>query len=464
MNQLIRQKPTWIVLALLAHAALFYSRVHTSWLFADDFLNVQLSRQNGFTLRFLLQDVFGQVAPGYRVVQLVFDDLFGPSFAWAMVIIGILSVSCTYALIRISDALGARPWAIATGVILFIGLPQFTHLQQWWAAAVHTIFSFTFIMWALVLATTARRDRAIWMALLYACALTFTAKTVCAPAIIAAVVYLRQRRDGVLPKTAILATATELIPIFILTALYLAIVKWIGPASYPPRPSPHDLWKFVRIMVSDTTVGATFGVGKALGLRAPAWITVVAMVVLATTAIRRNKDLGALWIAVLVYVSVAAILIGLNRAVAIPDLAKALRYAAEGAAFLVLAIILSLSALPSTAMMRVGSIAIAVLAAINVQMHRAEATAYPWAQQVKEYVHNLEVTSHELERQPGVYVLEAHVPPVIMLEWMGEYTLVSKFLPIYSSLPVAGADKANYELTQDGRIIPLAHPPSAGSH
>src|ERR1700754_4447990 len=149
MNQFIRRKEAWIVLALLVHAAVFYSRVQTSWLFADDFLNVQLSRQNGFTLRFLFQDVFGQVAPGYRIVQLLFDDLFGPSFAWAMIIVGALSISCTYALIRVSDALGARSWAIATGVILFIALPQFTHVQQWWAAAVHTIFSFTFIMWTL---------------------------------------------------------------------------------------------------------------------------------------------------------------------------------------------------------------------------------------------------------------------------------------------------------------------------
>jgi hypothetical protein len=454
MNQFIRRKEAWVVLALLVHAVVFYSRVHTSWLFADDFLNVQLSRQNGFTLRFLFQDVFGQVAPGYRIVQLLFDDLFGPSFAWAMIIVGALTISCTYALIRVSDALRARSWAIATGVILFIALPQFTHVQQWWAAAVHTIFSFTFIMWSLVVATTSRRDRAVWMALLYGCALAFTAKTVCAPAIIAAVIYLRQRQDGASPKPAIVATIKELIPIFILTAIYLAIVKWIGPAGYPPRPSPHGLWKFVRIMVGDTTVGATFGIGKALGLRAPALLPVLAIVALAIAAIRRNKDLAVLWLAVFAYASVAAVLIGLNRAVYIPDLAKALRYAAEGSAFLVLAVILSLSALPPTTATRTGSIVLAILAALNVQMHRAEATAYPWAQQVKEYVHNLQTTSHELEGRPGVYVLEAHVPHVIMLDWMGDQTLVSRFLPIYSPLQVAGPDKANYELTQDGRIVP----------
>ncbi|WP_369930794.1 hypothetical protein [Xanthomonas sp. NCPPB 2632] len=458
------KKNYWIALALLIHALLFYVRVRESWLFADDFLNIQLSRQNGFSLHFLFQDVFGQVAPGYRAVQLLFDELFGPSFVWAMIIVGVLSVSCTYALIRVSQALGARPWCIVAGVILFISLPQFTHVQQWWAAAVHTIFSFAFIMWALVAATSSWKGRIASVPLLYGCALAFTAKTVCAPAIIGAVIYLRQRREGKSVAHAIAGTIKEMVPVIVLTAIYLLIVKWIGPTGYPPRPSPHELWEFVSVMVGDTTIGATFGIGRAFGLH---WTSALPMIVIAATAlvaIRANRDLLILWLALVAYVVIAAILIGLNRAVYIPDLAKALRYAAEGSAFLVLTLIMSISAIPLTKPAQATIVAIACIIAINVQVHSSEATAYPWAKQVKDYIGNLRRSSRDLEGRPGVYVLEDTVPNVIMLDWMGKYRLVSNFLPIYSPLEVAGPDKANYELMQDGEIVARKIQPPSATH
>jgi hypothetical protein len=96
----------------------------------------------------------------------------------------------------------------------------------------------------------------------------------------------------------------------------------------------------------------------------------------------------------------------------------------------------------------------ALLTAANLQLHSAGVIDLRlWnIPHSCEYVRNLEADLKPLEHRSDVYLLEATVPGSIEIEWMAPYNVMSRFLTIFTHLPVVSGDRANYEVTEDGHV------------
>lgn len=455
MLQTLRNYRRLVIAMLALQAVVIYVRVHKSSLFSDDFLNFAIFDESGLTIGYLLKDVFGQVAPGYRLVQGIVFRLFGPSFIATATIIAALSITSSALLAGIARRLGAGNPAIAAGLLIFIGLPQFTQTQQWWAAAVHTIFSLTAILAAGYCLAGSHRHRIALGTFWFGVALCFTAKVVCSPVVLAAIVFYRQWRLVPEFTPALRETVRAIVPVAVLTALYMAGLAAFGPHLGNPHPSASLLATYIWTNLAKATIGASFGL-DAWGFDLPGWVPALGMLLFAGWSIRKDRGLASIWAATLIYVLASAAIIGWNRAGTFPDAGATLRYGVEGATFLVLSLMLGISSLHLGRLATFVTLLIAALALINTQAHLRNRVliAYP-IDETRSYIRHLKVSLRQLKGQRDVVVLEGTVPESIMPAWMAPFGDVSRLLHLYSPLPVADRTKATHELMPDGSIRPI---------
>jgi hypothetical protein len=445
---------------VLLQAILIYVRVRKSSLFSDDFLNFEIFKEQGFTISYLFRDVFGQVAPGYRLAQGVVLDLFGASYLATATIIAALSITSTLLVAGIASRLGAKNWAIGAGLLVFIGLPQFAQTQQWWAAAVHTIFSLTSILACTYSLAGKSKRRVLIASVWYAVALCFTAKVVCSPVIFAAVVFYREMLEDENGGRALRTTAIELVPIAMLTALYLAGLSLLGPHLGNPHPTPSVLGQYLWDHLSSGVVAGALG-ADSWGLDLPRWIPLLALIVFAVATSIRKKNVVWLWLATLTYIIASGAIIAWNRAGLIPDAGATLRYGVEGASFTVLTAIVAGSAPSVRRGAKLASVVFGLLVLVNVQAHLRSHVliTYP-IRETRTYLGHLKSSVKELEGRSDVVVLEGTLPDFVMPSWMMPFGTVSRFLPLYSKLPVGDAAHATHELGTDGVVRPrLAQAP-----
>lgn len=456
MDLMDKRHRKWVVVLAVLQAVLIYVRVHKSTLFSDDFLNFELYDERGFNLRYLFLDVFGQIAPGYRAVQALTFELFGPNFAAAATIIGCVSVACTILLAGLWERLGASGWAIICGLLIFIGLPQFTQTQQWWAAAVHTIFSLAAILVSLYCIAGTSRNRIVIACFWYGVALCFTAKVVCSPVIIGAVVYFQKSRaNGGDIKKALWEACCTLVPFAVLTAVYLAGVALYGPNIHNPKPSGALLAHYIWENVATGTVAATFGM-DAWGLGIPSIVPVLGVIALAGISIYKSRRISVLWAASLTYMLAAAVIIGLNRAGTFPDAGATLRYGVEGSTFLVLTCVMAISSFSVPKAGQAIAVALGILTLINVQAHLRNRVliAYPIAE-TRHFLKNLKGSLAKLDGERDVVIQNGMLPGSIMPSWMGSAGEIKRFLHLFSNIEVGDARYATHRLDTDGTIRPI---------
>lgn len=439
---------------VLLQALLIWIRIRKSSLFSDDFLNFEIFKERGFTVGYLFQDVFGQIAPGYRLVQGLVLDLFGPSYLATATIVGTLSIGCTLLLAGTASRLGAKNWAISAGLLVFIGLPQFAQTQQWWAASVHTIFSLTAILASAYCLSGKSRWRLTIASIWYAIALCFTAKVVCAPVILAAIVFYREMLNGNNGRHAFRITVIELLPIATLTVLYLAGLALFAPHLGNPHPTTAVLGQYLWDHLSSGVVAGAIG-ADSWGLDLPRWIPLLALTAFAVATSLRRKSVAWLWLATLTYIVASGAIIAWNRAGLIPDAGATLRYGVEGASFTILAAIVAGSTPGARSGVRSASIAFGLLVLLNVQAHiRGQILiTYP-IRETRTYLRHLRDSLREFEGKSDVVVLEGPLPDFVMPSWMMPFGTVSRFLPLYSKLPVGDAAHATHELGADGIVRP----------
>ncbi|SEW16669.1 hypothetical protein SAMN04515660_2725 [Luteibacter sp. 329MFSha] len=440
---------------LALQAVVIYVRVHKSSLFSDDFLNFAIFDESGLTISYLLRDVFGQVAPGYRLVQGIVFRLFGPSFIATATIIAALSMTCSALLAGIARRLGASNPAIAAGLLIFIGLPQFTQTQQWWAAAVHTIFSLTAILAASYCLAGSHRHRIALGTFWFGIALGFTAKVVCSPVILAAIAFYREWRVVREFVPALREALRAIVPVAALTALYMVGLAVFGPQLGNAHPSASLLATYVWTNLVKATIGASFGL-DAWGFDLPGWVSALGMILFAGWSIQKDRGLALLWGATLIYVLASAAIIGWNRAGTFPDAGATLRYGVEGATFLVLGLMLGISSLQLGRAAIFVTLLIATLVLINTQAHLRNRVliAYP-IDETRSYIRHLKASLRQLKGRRDVVILQGTVPESIMPAWMAPFGDVSRLLHLYSPLPVADRAKATHELMRDGSIRPI---------
>jgi hypothetical protein len=433
-------------------------------MFLDDFLNFELYNDSGLRWSYLVRDVFGQVAPGYRLTQAIYFKLFGVTYLPALVIMGGLSLSTTVFLILIAERARVDRGLIAAAAIVQVFLLQFMHAQLWWATGLHMIPSLALIMaalWCLV-GPQARgatlRDR-IGAALLFAGALSFTAKALFAPLMMAGVLLHLRRRAGFGWRETLRAIVGDLLAFVPVAVAYALLVLKYGSKENPPAPTLAIGIQFVWRALADGILTTTLGLGTAAA-PLPRDLSVLLAVLLITAAaimsVRRSHSMAFVWAGFLAYVAVAFGVIARMRAGGQwgPEPGAALRYHCEGATFLILTLLLSTGGMSVGRRARQAAVTLASVIGFGLQIESHQ-VFHAWdVAHSCEYVANLKSDLKPLEHRPDVVLLDATVPGAVMIEWTAPYNRMSKFLPLFTQLPVMGPDRATHEVAEDGHVRP----------
>jgi hypothetical protein len=455
-----RRRLAGIVGLLALQAMVIVWRCRASCLFLDDFLNFELYRDLGRHWSYLTRDVFGQVAPGYRLVQALYFELFGVSYAPALVILGGLSLSITLWVILIAERARVDRGVIFAGALVHAFLLPYMHSQLWWATALHTIPStaaFLAALWCLVgpdgAGSTRRGRRAA--AILFAVALSFTAKALFAPLMMAGVVFHFRRTHGANSREALRATIGDFLGFIPVAMVYGVLVLRYGPHENPPPPQWLMAVRFVSKGFADGTVASTLGLGT-YGLSLPHGLSIaVALLVTSTFAlltIRRSPSVAAIWAGFLLYFFVAMGVVARMRAFVGADAGLSLRYHCEGSTFLLLTLLLSSAGMTIERWSRATIVLASLLTAVNLQLHTG-LVFHPWGvSHTCEYVRNLKADLKPLEGRSDVSFPETVIPDPIVAAWMAPYNEMTRFMTLFTRLPVVAPDRATYEVTEDGHV------------
>jgi hypothetical protein len=445
---------------LALQALVTWSRIHTSAFFADDFLNFEIFREyGGITARYLMREVFGQVAPGFRFVQGAFFDVFGLQYGCALAILIALSLLATSLIYVILRRLGCRDWAIVCGLVVYVLGPQLTSAQLWWSASVHTLFSTALILASAVCLmgpdgrgpSTVGRFTAVAYFVL---GLLFTAKVVFAPIFLAGIVLYTQRGKSV--RRGLAYAVRVLLPFFVPLAAYAWMVVRFSPAPAGPRVT-HSLGiiaPYVWTQITDTTLAAMFGLGSH-GIPMPAAALVAAALVLCIMIAGARKEPATmlLWAGVGGYIVASTTIIAIERAGVFPEGATLPRYCVENVTFLVIACVLALSRGELKGFGRWGAVAVAVVIACNLHVQSAKTAPDGMIAFSRQYVDNLKASIRELNDVPDVVVLDSVVPEHLMPAWMEHYRRTDMFLPLFTTRYLfSGPERATYQLDSSGRL------------
>jgi hypothetical protein len=450
---------------LIVQCAVIVSRAHGSAMFVDDFLNFEIYREaGGFRLHYLLRDVFGQVAPGFRLTQGLFFEVFGVSYAAALAVMTSLSLASTALIYGITRRLNCAGWAIWSGVIVFVFLPQFTAVQLWWSAAVHTLFSLTAILCAALCIVGKNGNGPSKRGLLltiawFALALLFTAKAVFSIVFLTALLTYayRTRPTGELARLSV----RNSIPLIVLVALYFLAIMRVSPTPAGADRS-HDLQailKFAWFSIGDSTVAAMFGLGLH-GIPMPETLAIVlscaAVLLIALLGVWNNPRSSVVWVGVVGYVLVSSLVIALERAAAFADGAYKMRYGVESTTFIVVGVIIALSGVRLHAKGKCIGIAIAVALACNLQINSSRIELEAGTLDGKAYASNLRHSLEQLNSVSGVVILDGDAPPAVMPEWMEHYRRLSMLVPLFTTkYPITDDSRATWRVRDDGQIVPI---------
>jgi hypothetical protein len=454
-----------LVALLVVQAAVTIWRLRSSCLFLDDFLNFMLYQDLGFTWKYLVRDVFGQVVPAFRLVQAAYFETFGPSYYGCLLLGVSLSVLSTLFFALIGERAGAPRWGIACAAVIHAFLLQYTHAQLWWSAALHTLPSLTATLASLyvLLGQDGRgpspKGRVI-SALLFGLALTFTGKALFSSIVIVAVFLHLRRRESLPWRQSIGETLSALRYFVPVTAAFLILTVIYQSPLVPPPPTIGVAIDFVWKSLSDGTVAASLGLGSH-GVPVPYPVGIGLPLVLVgaymAVTIRARRSNGILWLGLGGFIVCAQGVIAWKRAGVLgSEMARTLRYNVEDAVFLLLVCMLSSSALALGKRAQRTAVALSVAVAIVLQLQSSK-VHYDWnVAETCVYTDNLKASVTALDHEPNAVVLEARVPGTIIVDWMAPYNTMSRFLPLFSPhAKVAGAGLATWEIEPDGHAKPL---------
>jgi hypothetical protein len=451
-----RQRAIWIGSLLALQAVVIGVRTSWSCMWLDDFLNFEIYNDMHLSWAYLTRDVFGQVAPFYRLSQAVYFKLFGVTYLPAQIILGSLSLAITLFMILIAERARVDRRLISAAAIVQAFLVQFTQSQIWWATALHTLPSLALTMAAFWLLVAQGRDRRarVGAAVLFAAALMFTAKAMFAPLFIGAVLLYLHRRE--LPwRDAIRAACRDLVLFIPVAAGYAVLVLTCGPKSQPPPPTFRDGLEFVWLGFADGTLADTLGVGRqALPLPHGLALAIAlgSTLAVALVTVRRRPAVAVVWAALLAYLLISLSTVARVRAFRGSDVGLSPRYHCEGSTFLLMTLLLSAAGLTLVRWQQALVLTLAVLIAVDLQLESKRVHPIWGIEHSCEYLHNLQTDLADIRDQPNVVLLDGPVPGEIMADWMTPYNVMQSFLPLFTATPVMGSDRANYEVSRDGHV------------
>ena len=415
-----RQDIAFLVALLVIQAAVILYRTREVYWFGDDFKNFGVWRVEGWTWHYLLTHIHGQVVPGFRALHAAYFELFGLWHAPAAALVLALSCASTVLLVVLAVRLGAERWAIAAGGIVYAFLLQHAHTQLWWAASVHTLPSLVASLGLAVLLAgpDGRGGKGLAQAIgavLFAVALSFTAKAFFAPMMVAGAILFVQRRYGATWRVAAGKAARTMLWLVPVAATYLVAARLM----FAPAKVTTTAWwvlRFVWLAVADGTFAATIGLGPhgpELG-SAGAVFALVALAAGIVATIAAGRSVWILWASFGIYLVVSMATIGHERVAEYGIwCGRWGRYNVENATFLVLVAMVASSGLQLSMRMRQAAVVAALLVAANLQgqSHRVSYN-YPYAA-IREYVEQVRVGALPGNAQP--------VPAWVVGAWAAPY-------------------------------------------
>ena len=460
---------------------ILYSR-HGDWFFLDDFLGFIVARESGLTWHYIRHDVFGQFAPGYRLLDYLYFQSLGLNYTgvrlFDVVTMASMTISLTLLMRRWRSPLARGGLALA----LVPYSPIFSVIFQWFSAALHVLPATGFILVSLVI--LARPAALTWRhrcaaAAFYAAALMFYAKM-----LFASILFLGLRlavTTATAPRVsrAIMQALVDILPCVPVAALYLTIVVTGGYHSGTPPTSIGCVLEFLRIGLLNGFACNMFGFDAALpGRQAVAMIALLTPIILLCW---KNPNLAWLWVAFCIQFALALAAIAWGRVVGFgPQLAALSRYHCDSAVLYAACLIISTGAFwrrpaqqasnaagqPTEGLSgRLGIVAVLAFAAYLSGASLRQPLLYENDNgTIAHYVQHLHAT---MEAVPvDVPIEDVTLPDWLMPGWMAPHNHLSDFILLFKSAHAfTDARNAGVTIDANGQIAgPWRLAPPAASH
>lgn len=442
-----------VAVLIVLQVLLICYRVRNSWLFSDDFFGFIVYQEMGFTLKYLFRDVFGQVAPGFRAVHALQYELAGVSFVATQFYIVVLSVLSSYLLVRIAMHFTTSRWSIVALLIVYIFSLQALHMQLWWSSALHTVSCMATMLLAI---HAALQGRFLLSAVAYAIGLSFTAKAIFSIIPVAgfywaSVAPLRSRSD-------IWRAAARFKFHVLALALYVAMVVVVSPGMSAPRGSVAEVALFVWNAFADGAAASSIGLGSQASSAPQPLAAIGAAVLLAVVAIvtiRAQPRNAILWATYLAYVVLGILPVAIQRAGMFGSgSGSSLRYNVETSALLIVVLMIALSSLRPSLLMRMSAIAAGVAIA-GVLQWQSTNVSHAWdIAATKKYMQNLQRSLASLP--PEAAIVDEETPDFVVPKWLAPYNTTQRISYLLRpDLKRAGRASAMYRVDPSGVAVQL---------
>ena len=415
---------TAAVLVIVQALFILYSRRH-DYFFLDDFLDFIVARTSGLNFAYLTHDVFGQFAPGFRLLDYLFIQIVGLHYVGVR-LLDIVLIGATSVLILALARAWRAPLTLVAAIFAFLPFsPIFSVTLQWMSAAVHVLDGMTLGVAALVCLCPPRaigpRRRILGLAL-WAVGLMFYAKLLFLPVLLVGVRMSIALEAGESTPIAIRSTWRDLW-LFIPTGIvYLAIVKLGHYGSGLPPKGLAPVLAFIRLGFTDGFASNLLGLNPARhGMRFLACLLLLLPVIV--SAVRRPATL-LVWAGFFLQFALGMIAIAWSRVTLFgPESATGSRYHAETAAFYLICVLVTLVARPgreveegSAMRQQIGyTIALAIAAWLVTASLQAPLLYQPDDGQVASYITNFKTS---LKTCSSGKIANATVPDWLMPDWM----------------------------------------------
>lgn len=226
-----------------------------SWFFQDDIENFGLARDEGLTMSYLREGIFGHFAPGHRFLDWFVFHYWPLDWRIPAVLLVTALLATSFVLYRVVRLLSPdKAWPTLL-ISLFAFSPAVIGTAYWWAAAAHSVPEMLFVSIATLTALRFSRRPTVTDAAVFGVALAagllFYEKTALAPLGIAALLWAANEVRGVQAMARLARQCLPLIGIsVVLITLWAIEVKSGGYDEGVPSPSVHTwfewLWQVIR--------------------------------------------------------------------------------------------------------------------------------------------------------------------------------------------------------------------------
>jgi hypothetical protein len=321
---------------------LYFSRNNFFW--GDDFYFFMNARQEGMSIRYVTHDVSGQIAPGYRLLNFFYINVFGLKFWPARFIEITLELITLLIMLSIARRHHAKEILMVAVATLMIFSPLYAGRIGWWASALHVLPATAAALGSIALSSRTNFDsREKWLGgALYLVALLFFSKAFFSIFILLAV--RMTQRNEISPNAPVFHHAVralnDISPQVMIASFYL-LFFWFGHyGGMVQRPSFEQLGYFVLYGWNYGFLIRASGLDYFFPGRLILLNLVIVIIVL--NSIKRRRTNSFLWVGFGIYFLLGTASIGVYRIAMLGvDAAASARYHSDTLVYFLIVLILA---------------------------------------------------------------------------------------------------------------------------